>query len=288
MTDCEKIQEMISAMLDGELSESEEQTVEAHIAECPECAAMYADFAAISAELGETIAEVPATLHSKIMKAVRVSQKPKKSVLIQLRPYLSTAACLAVIVAAVFAMRGGSAKSDSLAAPAAPQAPAAAVTAEAPMEKAENSFAAFSFPETEAADAEEDMAYALGEPAAPAEPADDGLNARLDGLPDYIPGTEIDEAWFISVNSETGYLQTQRILFPEILREVIDFASAEIPAEPLPEIPDALLNLSVGDDYLSLRLYFLGETIVVETSEKIYTAVGTPEEFLSINDYTIS
>ncbi len=283
MTSCEKVQEYISAMIDDELSDIERVSIEDHISNCPECAAMYADFVALKNELGEALSEVPATLHSKIMKGVRVSAKPKTPVLIHLRRYMNAAACLLIFVGACFAYIQSDRYSDKLAVPAAPQAPAAMV-AEAPMEKANNSFVAFSFPETEAADAEEDVAYALGEPAAPAEPADDGLNVYLDGLPAYIPGTDIDEAWYICRADDGVSLQTVVIASTEKLCELLREAPAEVAMEALPELPDALLHLSTGDGSPSLRLYFLGETLVVETSVGIYVAEGTPEEFLSIND----
>ena len=48
MNECERFQEMISALLDGELSAEEEAELRAHMAECPDCAAMAAAFAAVS------------------------------------------------------------------------------------------------------------------------------------------------------------------------------------------------------------------------------------------------
>lgn len=105
MNDCAKIQEMISAMLDGEISAGERAAIEAHIALCPECAAMYADFTALSEGMVEMCEEVPAALHDKIMNGVHAASKPKKGLLISLRPYMSAAACLVVIVGAIFALR---------------------------------------------------------------------------------------------------------------------------------------------------------------------------------------
>ena len=125
MTDCVKFQEMISAMLDGEISASQREAIEQHIAACPECAAMYADFAALSGVFEESVEEVPAALHSRIMKGVRISQKPKKPLIIQLRPYMSAAACLVVLIGAVFTLRGEHKSADSLSAPMVAEAPAA-------------------------------------------------------------------------------------------------------------------------------------------------------------------
>ena len=48
MTECEKYQEMISAMLDGELAESGQEELRRHMDGCPECRNMYEAFAAVS------------------------------------------------------------------------------------------------------------------------------------------------------------------------------------------------------------------------------------------------
>ena len=68
MNDCQKIQEMISAMLDGELLAKEREAIEEHIAACHKCAAMYADFTALSGVFEESREEVPANLHTKIFQ----------------------------------------------------------------------------------------------------------------------------------------------------------------------------------------------------------------------------
>ena len=125
MTDCEKYQELISALLDGALTEAEQAEVEAHIAVCPECSAMYAAFRAVGDAISD--AEVPDSLHSGIMEKVNAAAKAKKTQqkLVRLRPILATAACLVVIVGTVFALRGnlGGTKNADTAAPAAAEAP---------------------------------------------------------------------------------------------------------------------------------------------------------------------
>lgn len=44
MIDCEKCREMISCLLDGELSQAEQSLVREHIASCPECRSVYDAF----------------------------------------------------------------------------------------------------------------------------------------------------------------------------------------------------------------------------------------------------
>ena len=146
MRTCAEYQELISAMLDGELTAEETAEVEAHIASCPECAAMYEAFAAVS---GMEAAEVPDTLHEAVMTKVTAAQKAFKTQnnLVRLRPILTTAACLVVIVGTLFAVRTGFSRRGAsteapMAAPAAGAADMAApemfmkAASESPMEAA--------------------------------------------------------------------------------------------------------------------------------------------------------
>ena len=104
MSKCETIRELISAMLDGELSQADAETVRAHIAECDDCRAMYQAFQALSA--GLTAEEpVPEDLHENIMSTVRAADQAmhRQKKLIRLRSVLALAACLIVVVGTVFA-----------------------------------------------------------------------------------------------------------------------------------------------------------------------------------------
>lgn len=105
MTDCAKIQELISAMLDGELSAEEKSIVKEHIDSCSECAQMYEMFALVSGELESDLAEVPADLKGKVMAGIK-PEKKKKGLIVSLRPYMTAAACLVLVIGVVAAGRG--------------------------------------------------------------------------------------------------------------------------------------------------------------------------------------
>ena len=92
MTDCEKCREMISCLIDGELSQAEQSFVREHIAACPECRSVYDAF---SAQLHEE-EPLPDGLHEKIMSGIKA--KPKKKTGIVWIKYLSVAACLALVI----------------------------------------------------------------------------------------------------------------------------------------------------------------------------------------------
>lgn len=95
MIDCEKCREMISCLLDGELSQAEQSFVREHIAACPECRSVYDAFSAVSAQLHEE-EPLPDGLHEKIMSGIKA--KPKKKTGIVWIKYLSAAACLALVI----------------------------------------------------------------------------------------------------------------------------------------------------------------------------------------------
>lgn len=95
MIDCEKCREMISCLLDGELSQAEQSLVREHIASCPECRSVYDAFSAVSEQMHEE-EPLPDGLHEKIMSGIKA--KPKKKTGIVWIKYLSVAACLALVI----------------------------------------------------------------------------------------------------------------------------------------------------------------------------------------------
>lgn len=128
MSDCERFEAMISALLDGELSAEEESELRAHMAECAECAAMYEAFSAVGDALRADAAEVPDTLHDGIMAKVAMAEKAKKTQnkIVRLRPMLTAAACLVVLVGTILALKNNNVRmrADS-AAPETAEVPAA-------------------------------------------------------------------------------------------------------------------------------------------------------------------
>lgn len=107
MSDCERYEALISELLDGELSAEEETEVRAHMAHCAACAAMYEAFSAAGEALRECASDVPATLHSGIMAKVAMAEKAQKTQnkIIRLRPMLTAAACLVVLVGTLLALK---------------------------------------------------------------------------------------------------------------------------------------------------------------------------------------
>lgn len=67
---CDQALEAISAALDGELSDAEREELEAHLASCPACRALYDDLCAIQADALDSALEVPEGFHDRVMAAV--------------------------------------------------------------------------------------------------------------------------------------------------------------------------------------------------------------------------
>lgn len=136
MTDCEKALELISERLDGPLAAADAAWLEAHLAACPDCRALQADFAALHQELPLLAARPPEALKDKVMEAVHASKVTPfqgKRKQWQWRSLASLAAVLALVFVGGYGLRqwdgGGSAT-----VPAGGEAAPAAVQDEAPGE----------------------------------------------------------------------------------------------------------------------------------------------------------
>ena len=140
MKSCHDYQELISRLLDGELSENETAEVRRHIADCPDCAAVYEAFRSLSDALAGDLLEAPEALQEKIMADVR--REKLRTVGRPRRAVWTLAACLALVLLASAAIprllrmgspaMNGSAAQDTVmyasgaGADAAPAAPAGA------------------------------------------------------------------------------------------------------------------------------------------------------------------
>lgn len=74
MNEEEYFEQLCSNSVDGTLTDSEREKLEAHLAECPSCAALKRDLEEMRALWGEEV-EVPGDLHEGIMDALRQENK---------------------------------------------------------------------------------------------------------------------------------------------------------------------------------------------------------------------
>jgi len=107
MKKCSEINELLSAYSDNELTKSEKQTVEEHLAACENCSALLEIYRKISISIDEASAPVPEALRIGVMNRIRseslsVGKETAKKkwwqhqvLLTRLAPI---AACLAVVV----------------------------------------------------------------------------------------------------------------------------------------------------------------------------------------------
>lgn len=103
MNDCELYQELISRMLDADLTAEEEAALKSHLDTCMECKMMYEAFTGISGMIAESLEEPPEALCENIMAEIRRSEIKKKNR--RLRPILTAAACFAVVLLGVFGLK---------------------------------------------------------------------------------------------------------------------------------------------------------------------------------------
>lgn len=101
MNKCDEIQEKISALVDGEISESEKAEIEAHIEVCGECRAVFEAFTAVSEALCQQ-EEIPEGLHEKIMGGIKAEEKKKKA---PWKKIIPLAACLVLVIFGAVSLR---------------------------------------------------------------------------------------------------------------------------------------------------------------------------------------
>ena len=79
MKKCEEFAPLLSAFVDGELTEEERAEVLAHVSECEKCRRLLGELTALHAALGELEDEdVPAGFTEGVMAAVRAEKAAKK------------------------------------------------------------------------------------------------------------------------------------------------------------------------------------------------------------------
>ena len=111
--DCTKYTELMSAVLDGECTAEERRALDAHLAVCPECAALFEILSANAKAARELDCEMPVGLKERILNNLPAQEQPKKQgKVIHWKRWIpvAAAACLVLVVSLVpFTSRGGNA-----------------------------------------------------------------------------------------------------------------------------------------------------------------------------------
>lgn len=105
MAHCEEYTELISAALDGALSPTEQEKLDAHLASCPDCAALFRELSALHAALEDLPSvEPPKELKARILeqvaqeKVLPFSPPKKKGLSRRSQRWMATAAVLAIAI----------------------------------------------------------------------------------------------------------------------------------------------------------------------------------------------
>ena len=110
MNSCEYYQELLSSLVDGELSDEENEALMLHLNSCSRCNAMYAVFHDLSDILSEDPEPLPEGLHENIMAGVRRSEIMKKNRRMRrigLRTAMTAAACAVLVLFAAVSFDPG-------------------------------------------------------------------------------------------------------------------------------------------------------------------------------------
>lgn len=106
MSGCDFYQELISRMLDEDLSRDERAALAEHLGTCRECTAMYQAFSALSDTVASDLVEPPEDLSDNIMAELRRAEIVRKNgrttrLSRPMKNLIAAAACVALVVAAV-------------------------------------------------------------------------------------------------------------------------------------------------------------------------------------------
>lgn len=229
MKDCAYYQELISRLLDRELTVEEGEELSEHARSCEQCRAVYTAFSAISGALADGLEEAPEELCENVMAHIRRGELKKQNTRKMKRSRLAAIAACAVLVAGLGVLTvpkllsgKGAAQSAPAAAPALYAAePAAAGSGstlydaaeaeEAPQEYAEPGVhvsASFAAPASDTTKSENEMiADALeraAEPESSAELVDvsgqgrgKSIAALLVGTPGELPAGQTPDRRFL-------------------------------------------------------------------------------------------
>lgn len=108
MKSCAEYEPLISAFLDGELSEEERMEVAAHLAECPACQKYFDDLVAIHDALDQTEAPVPEGFSGRVMAQVRETPQEPAGKVIRVPHWgrwAALAACCTVVAVGAWSVR---------------------------------------------------------------------------------------------------------------------------------------------------------------------------------------
>ncbi|MGM9575507.1 MAG: anti-sigma factor family protein [Oscillospiraceae bacterium] len=249
MKDCEYYREKISCLIDGELSPEETAGLEAHIAGCPECRALYEAFTAVSAALSEGMEEPPEHIAPSVMQEVRaIAGRKKRGMWIKC---LSAAACLAlvVLVGAKAGLFGGTSYSG----------------ADSAGETTDMLFGAV----------DESDSYAdAGKDIADEERAEaDNINGKTAELLDI----DAKAAYFTSANGDTYYVEDSDGL--EKLKALMT-PLTDVKRTPQGE-PDYSLSFDCGDELVVMELYIGDDAVFADSGDGPYVVAGSPDEIMA-------
>lgn len=266
MKNCDTYQELISRMLDGDLSKAERDELAAHVRSCPDCAAVYVAFRSLSENLGSDQEEPPTSVHENIMAEVRRDGlRRRNSVHRSHRGWhaaLTAAACVVLIAAAGLSLPRIVGRSGAAAPAEVPMAAQSLYQTEAVTE--------------EAAPMEREAAYGLVDAKNSAQSADDVPAEEPAEAAAELPEPAADSLW-----ADTGRVLTLDEEQSAVLREHMTGEKLPIDGSAAQELQ--LSYLLDGTPTPLTVLLFEDKAVYVFADGDSYCLIDlSPEELLAL------
>lgn len=99
--DCTEVKNNLSALIDGEVTDSEREKLLSHIAECEDCRNEYAELRQLKKDISRLNVQLKSALADSVMKKISAETLPEKKKSPFFVRYIGTAAAL-IIIAGVF------------------------------------------------------------------------------------------------------------------------------------------------------------------------------------------
>ena len=247
MIGCERARELISCLIDGELSEKEKSEVSEHIETCPECKAVFDAFFALSDDL-TVLEEAPEGLTENVMSAIKEGIPAKRRT--PWVRYLSLAACLALVIFA--GTKLGVPKSNDCA--------ESVIAEDSGQAVCDESVCADCEPADDCGDAPEDRVVAAPE-AEPAACEPEAKSKAYDSLNTFAAEAASDPD-VILIRSDGASAFPDDDFISRLKTETKGSADESRASEP-----DYTLSLPDGTEY---KIFVSGGTVTVHCGERVY------------------
>lgn len=289
MKDCEKYIEMISAMLDGELSAAEESQLHAHLEECEDCRRVYRAFSSLSGAVKDSAAEPPESLAKGIMFKVGLQSQKRSGRRFAYGKFAAVAACAAIVIIASSRVGG----IDLFKYSSGESAPEAAISVRAEQESALGAVDFFSAVSDSAEAVEDTLTGAASPGGVPTESTNKGaaVPAVQPEATVFVAEAEAFNVSLMNMTSADIFDSEPALWAKSPLLTVTEEAGLQFLAElltiyrlqdmPVPEEePLCVIGVTSGQEHYTVTVWIVDGSIIGrdDSTSTMYLATGDAED----------